>query len=70
MGLKSLDKLIPKLLEVCGDDSIPISAVSNVSRTDEVMLTSTLGKIEEDIKKKPLKMPVVFLVGVEPIIAE
>lgn len=67
MGLKSLDKIIPKLMEVCENPNIPINAISNVSRENEVLLSSTLGKIEEDIKKQELKMPVVFLIGVKPI---
>ena len=67
MGLKSLDKLIPKLIEVTGNPDIPINAISNVSRENEVLLTSTLGKIETVIKENPLPMPVVFLIGVEPI---
>lgn len=67
MGLKSLDKLIPKLIEVTGDSSITINAISNVSNQNELLLTSTLKNIEEDIKRNPLPMPVVFLIGVEPI---
>ncbi|MBP8793564.1 MAG: uroporphyrinogen-III C-methyltransferase [Lutibacter sp.] len=67
MGLKSLDKIIPKLIEVTGNPSIPINAISNVSRKDEVLITSTLGGIEAEIEKNPLKMPVVFIVGVQPI---
>jgi siroheme synthase len=67
MGLKSLDKLIPKLIEVCGDRTIPINAVSNVSRENEVLLTSTLENIRKDIDLNPLEMPVVFLIGVKPI---
>lgn len=67
MGLKSLDKLIPKLVEVCGDSTIPINAISNVSRDNQVLLTSTLEHIQEDINTNPLEMPVVFLIGVKPI---
>ena len=67
MGMKSLDKLIPKLIEVCQDTNIPINAVSNVSRDNEVLLTSTLGEIIEDIKSSTIEMPVVFLIGIKPI---
>ena len=67
MGLKSLDKIIPKLMEVCKNPDIPINAVSNVSRENEVLLTSTLGTIENDVKEQELQMPVVFLIGVKPI---
>lgn len=67
MGLKSLNKLIPKLIEVTGDSKIPIGAVSNVSRPNEMLLTSDLENIRADLEKKPLEMPVVFIVGVEPI---
>ncbi|BDS11207.1 uroporphyrinogen-III C-methyltransferase [Aureispira anguillae] len=67
MGLRSLNKLIPKLLEVCGDPTIPINAISNVSRTNETLLQSTLETIEIDVKKSALEMPVVFIVGVKKI---
>ncbi|WP_378187370.1 uroporphyrinogen-III C-methyltransferase [Aquimarina sp. W85] len=67
MGLKSLDKIIPKLLNVCKNKDIPINAISNVSRENETLLSSTLGTIEHDIKKQELQMPVVFLIGVNPI---
>ncbi|PCI03655.1 MAG: uroporphyrin-III methyltransferase [Flavobacteriaceae bacterium] len=67
MGLKSLDKLIPILIEITGDSNIPINAISNVSRDNEILLTATLGTIEKEIKKVNLPMPVVFLIGVKPI---
>lgn len=67
MGLKSLNKLIPKLLEVCGDATIPINAISNVSRPNEILLESTLGNIEQDVLTSALEMPVVFIIGVKKI---
>ena len=67
MGLKSLDKLIPKLIEVCGDDNIPINAFSNVSRNNERIVSSTLRKIRQDVIESKLPMPVVFIVGAKPI---
>ena len=38
-----------------------------VSRENEVLLSSTLGTIEDDVKEQELQMPVVFLIGVKPI---
>jgi len=70
MGLKSLDKLIPKLIEVTGKPGIPISAISNVSRKDEKIVASTLNNIMTDLENNPLPMPVVFIVGVKPITGE
>jgi len=67
MGLKSLDKLIPVLIDITGDPNIPINAISNVSRENEVLLTATLGTIENAVKEASLPMPVVFLIGVNPI---
>ncbi len=67
MGLKSLNRIIPKLIEVCKDDSIPVNAASNVSRTNQEIMTGTLGNIEEKIKNSTLQMPVVLLIGAEPI---
>ncbi len=67
MGLKSLDRLIPKLIEVCQDRHIPITAISNVSRENEKVLSSTLEKIRADINAVDLPMPVVFIVGAQPI---
>ena len=54
MGLKSLDKLIPKLIEVTGNPDIPINAISNVSRENEVLLSSTLGKNRISYTRKPI----------------
>lgn len=67
MGLKSLDKIIPKLIEITGDAEIPINAISNVSRSNQKILSSTLGNIEHKIAQNPMEMPVVFLIGMEPI---
>ncbi len=68
MGLKSLHKLVPKLIEVTGDPNIPINAIANVSRPNEAMLSSTLENIQHDLEDNPLEMPVVFIVGVKPIV--
>lgn len=67
MGLKSLHEIVKRLVEACENTAIPIHAISNVSRPEQVILSSTLGNIEQDIKKHPLKMPVTFLIGVEAI---
>ena len=67
MGSKSLDKIIPKLIEVCKNPNIPINAISNVSRANEILLTSTLENIEKEITIQKLPMPVVFLIGANPI---
>lgn len=67
MGLKSLDKIVDKLMEVCGDASIPISAISNVSRAGQMSVSGTLSNIQEKIKQSDIQMPVVFLIGAEPI---
>lgn len=70
MGLKSLGRIVEKLLEVCGDGSIPINAISRVSRADQRMVSATLSTIEEKIAQSNLQMPVVFLIGTQPIGAE
>ena len=67
MGSKSLDKIIPKLIAVCGNPNIPVNAISNVSRDNEILLTSTLENIEKDIITQKLPMPVVFLIGANAI---
>ncbi|WP_271782240.1 uroporphyrinogen-III C-methyltransferase [Aquimarina algiphila] len=68
MGLKSLHRIIPKLLEVCKDDTIPVNAASNVSRVHQEIITGTLGSIEEQIKNSALQMPVVLIIGANPIL--
>ncbi|WP_103071742.1 uroporphyrinogen-III C-methyltransferase [Aquimarina sediminis] len=68
MGLKSLHRIIPKLLEVCDDDTIPVNAASNVSRADQGIITGTLGNIEEQIKNSTIQMPVVLIIGANPIL--
>jgi uroporphyrin-III C-methyltransferase len=67
MGLKSLDKIVDKLMEVCGDTAIPISAISNVSRAGQMIVSGTLSNIQEKIRQSDIQMPVVFLIGAEPI---
>ena len=67
MGLKSLHRIVPKLLEVCQDDSIPVNAISRVSRTQQAIVTGNLNNIEEKIRKADLQMPVVFIIGANPI---
>jgi len=67
MGLKSLHKLIPKLIEVCGKNDVPVNAISNVSRTNQRMISGTLGDIQVKVEQAELAMPVVFLIGVKAI---
>jgi len=67
MGLKSLHRIIPKLLEVCKDDTIPVNAASNVSRSNQSLITGTLGSIEEQIKNSTIQMPVVLIIEANPI---
>ncbi len=67
MGLKSLHRVIPKLLEVCKDDTIPVSIASRVSREDQTLLTGTLGTIQELVAESTIQMPAVVLVGADPI---
>ncbi len=67
MGLKSLHKIVPKLLEVCNDKTIPVNAISNVSREQQTMVTGNLGNIEEKVLHANLQMPVVFIIGATPI---
>ncbi len=67
MGLKSLHRIVPKLLEVCQDDRIPVNAISSVSRKQQAMVTGNLNNIEERIREANLQMPVVFIIGATPI---
>ncbi|TCI93711.1 uroporphyrinogen-III C-methyltransferase [Tenacibaculum sp. M341] len=67
MGLKSLHRIIPKLLEVCKDESIPVNAISKVSRDQQTLVTGNLGNIEEKVLATNLQMPVVFIIGATPI---
>ncbi len=66
MGLHSLEKFIPRLLDVC-DADVPVCAISKVARDDEQIMVSSLGGIIGEMKRKPLPTPVVFLVGAKPI---
>ncbi|AUC15484.1 uroporphyrinogen-III C-methyltransferase [Tenacibaculum sp. SZ-18] len=67
MGLKSLHRIIPKLLEVCKDETIPVNAISNVSRENQQIITGTLANIESKIADSAIPMPVVFIIGATPI---
>ncbi|WP_062053819.1 uroporphyrinogen-III C-methyltransferase [Aquimarina longa] len=68
MGLKSLHRIIPKLLEVCKDDTIPVTIASRVSREDQATLTGTLGTIQELVTYSDIQMPAVLLIGADPIV--
>ncbi|CAL2095732.1 Uroporphyrinogen-III methyltransferase [Tenacibaculum sp. 190524A02b] len=67
MGFKSLHRIIPKLLEVCKDENIPVNAISNVSRENQAIITGTLGNIIPKITASTIEMPVVFIIGATPI---
>ncbi|KAA1245175.1 uroporphyrinogen-III C-methyltransferase [Aquimarina sp. RZ0] len=67
MGLKSLHRIVPKLLDVCKDPTIPVSIASRVSREDQAILTGTLGTIQDLVANSDLQMPAVLLVGATPI---
>ncbi|AXT52490.1 uroporphyrinogen-III C-methyltransferase [Aquimarina sp. BL5] len=67
MGLKNLHRIVPKLLEVCKDDRIPVNAISSVSRKQQAIVTGNLGNIEEKITNATIQMPVVFIIGATPI---
>lgn len=67
MGLKSLDRIVEKLIEVCQDDSIPVNAISHVSRENQMMISATLSTIKQRVEQSQIQMPVVFLIGTEPI---
>lgn len=67
MGLKNLHRIVPKLLEVCKDDRIPVNAISSVSRKQQAIVTGNLGNIEEKIMNATIQMPVVFIIGATPI---
>lgn len=70
MGLKSLDKIVEKLIEVCEDGSIPVNAVSNVSRPNQMIISATLATIQEKVAQSAIQMPVVFLIGAAPITSD
>lgn len=70
MGLKSLDRIVEKLMAVCQDGSIPVNAISNVSRKDQMMISATLSTIQEKINQSAIEMPVVFIIGAAPISAD
>ncbi len=67
MGLKSLHRIIPKLLEVCKDPEIPVTIASRVSREDQAILNGTLGTIQALVAESLLQMPAVVIVGAAPI---
>lgn len=70
MGLKSLDKIVEKLIEVCEDGSIPVNAVSNVSRPNQMIISATLATIQEKVAQSAIQMLVVFLIGAAPITSD
>ncbi|MFC5045107.1 uroporphyrinogen-III C-methyltransferase [Aquimarina hainanensis] len=67
MGLKSLHRIVPKLMEACNDDTIPVNAVSNASRSNQQIIIGTLGTIEQLIEEQQPEMPVVLIIGATSI---
>ena len=63
MGFKALKNVVSKLKEVCEGETIHITAISNVSRSNQKSISSTLDKIEEEISEANLETPVVFIIG-------
>lgn len=67
MCLKSPGRIVEKLIEVCKDGSIPVNAISSVSRADQMIISATLATIQERIKQSAVQVPVVFFIGAAPI---
>ena len=67
MASKKIHDITEKLIDLTGNPDIPVCAISSVSTPRESMLTSTLGQVEFEIEKQALPLPVVFLIGHNPI---
>jgi uroporphyrin-III C-methyltransferase len=63
MGYKNLKEVITVFKRIATDETLYISAVSNVSQADESIFTGTLDEIEQKLELETIPMPVVFIVG-------
>jgi uroporphyrin-III C-methyltransferase len=63
MGLSNFFKVMEKLKVAAGEETIYVSAISQVSGAGQQLVTDTLDQIEERMTREPLPMPVVFIIG-------
>lgn len=63
MGFKTLEQVMHKLRQICGDQTIYVSAFSKVSFEDERVVTGTLHTIENNVKDADPELPVCFIIG-------
>jgi uroporphyrin-III C-methyltransferase len=63
MGYKNLKKVIATFKKIIPNETLYISAISNVSQADETIFSGTLEEIEQKTVLETLAMPVVFIVG-------
>ncbi|HVI45277.1 MAG TPA: uroporphyrinogen-III C-methyltransferase [Chitinophaga sp.] len=63
MGLSNLPGVLEKLKLAAGEETVYVTAVSQVSGATQQTVTATLNEIENRLAATPLPMPVVFIIG-------
>lgn len=63
MGLSNMVPVLEKLQQAAGNETIYITAISQVSGQQQQTITATLHEIAARLETQPLPMPVVFIIG-------
>lgn len=63
MGLSSMPQVLAKLQAAAGTEVVYVSAISQVSRPQQQLVTARLPDIEAALAAAALPMPVVFVIG-------
>ena len=66
MGVGASGFIQGRLLMHGADNNLPVTVVENASRPDQIVVSTTLERLPEDIKSHGIKGPAILLLGYEP----
>jgi len=66
MGLTLIEEIAATLLAMGKDPGTPFSISANATRNDEILVSSTLGKIVNEMKNHELPSPAILIMGPVP----
>ena len=66
MGVGASGFIQARLLMHGGDKTLPVSVIENASRDTQIIMTTTLGRLSEDIDAHGIKGPAILLLGYSP----
>jgi uroporphyrinogen III methyltransferase/synthase len=63
MAVANISNVVKAIKKSGRSDDTPCAFIEKATRADERMVVSTIGNVEEDVKKNEIKPPAVFVVG-------